>query len=57
MIGDVSSTKSLKLIGNVSEAVEGLLHIFIVESFEAIEEIAQNINSGVTLSGNTLIYF
>jgi hypothetical protein len=57
MIGDVSSTKSLKLIGDISEEIEGLLHIFIVEPLESIEEISQNINSGVTLSGYSLIDF
>ena len=49
MVGDVSGTKCLKLILDVSDAIEGLLNIFIVESFEAVEEIAKNINSRVTL--------
>ena len=50
MVGDVSGTKCLKLISDVSEAIKGLLNIFIVESFEAVEEIAKNINSRVMLS-------
>ena len=50
MVSDVSGTKCLKLIWDVSEAIEGLLNIFIVESFEAIEEIAKNVNTRVTLS-------
>ena len=50
MVGDVSGTKSLKLIGDISEAIESLLNIFVVKSFEAVEEIAKNINPRVTLS-------
>ena len=57
MVGDVSGTKWLKLIWDVSEAIEGLLNIFIVESFEAVEEIAKNINSRVTLSWDSFIHF
>ena len=49
MVDDVSGTKCLKLILNVSEAIKGFLNIFIVESFEAVEEIAKNVNSRVTL--------
>ena len=49
MVGDVSGTERLKLISDVSEAIEGLLNIFIVEYFEAVEEIAKNVNSRVTL--------
>ena len=43
MVGFVSGTKCLNLIWDVSEAIEGLLNIFVVESFEAVEEIAKNI--------------
>ena len=50
MISDVSGTKCLKLIEDISEVIKGLLNIFVVESFEAVEEIVKNINSGVTLS-------
>ena len=50
MVGDISGTNCLKLISDVSEAIEGLLNIFIVESFEVVEEILKNINSRVTLS-------
>ena len=50
MVGDVSGAKRLKLIGDISEAIEGLLNIFIVVSFEAVEEIAKNVNTRVTLS-------
>ena len=50
MVGDVSGTKCLKLIWDVSEAIKGLLDIFIVESFEAVEEIAKNVNTRVMLS-------
>ena len=57
MVGDVSGTKRLKLIWDVSEAIEGLLNIFIVESFEAVKEIAKNINSRVTLCWDSFIDF
>ena len=57
MVGDVSGTKCLKLIWDVSEAIEDLLNILIVESFEAVEEIAKNINSRVTLSWDSFIHF
>ena len=57
MVGDVSGTKCLKLIWDVSEAIEGLLNIFIVESFEEVEEIAKNINMRVTLSWDSFIHF
>jgi hypothetical protein len=30
MVGDVSSAKSLKLIGDISEAIKGLMDILIV---------------------------
>jgi hypothetical protein len=49
MLGDVSGTNSMKLIGDISETIEGELDIFILEPFEAIEEIAKNIDSGVPL--------
>ena len=55
MVGDVSDTKLLKLIWDVSEAIEGLLNIFVVESFEAVEEIAKNVNSGVMLSWDSFV--
>ena len=42
MLGDFSGAESTKLICDVSEAIEGLLNILIVESFEAVEEIAKN---------------
>ena len=45
MVGDVSGAKCFKLILDVSEAIEGLSNIFVVESFEAVEEIAKNVNS------------
>src|SRR3989337_1966753 len=57
MVGDVSGTKCLQLIGDVSEAIEGLLNIFIVESFEAVEEIAKNVNTRVTLCRDSFISF
>ena len=57
MVDDVSGTERLKLIWDISEAIEGLLNIFIVESFEAVEEIAKNVNTRVTLSWDSFVYF
>ena len=50
MLGNLSGGKSLKLICDAGEAIKRELDIFIVESFEAVEEIPKNINSRVTLS-------
>ena len=44
MLGDLSSTESLKLICDVSESIKRELNILIVVSLEAVEEIAKNIN-------------
>ena len=44
MLGNLSCTKSLKLICDVSEAIECELDILIVVSLEAVEEVAKNIN-------------
>ena len=44
MLGDLSGTKCTKLICDVSEAIKGELDILIVVSFEAVEEVAKNIN-------------
>ena len=55
MVGDIGGTKCLKLIWDVSEAIEGLLNIFIVDYFEVVEEISKNVNSRVTLCWDSLI--
>ena len=57
MISDIRSTESLKLIGYISEAVEGLLNVFIVQPLEFVEEATKSINPGVSLSGDTFIDF
>ena len=44
MLGDLSGAKSTKLIGDISEAIERELDIFIVFSLESVEEIVKNIN-------------
>ena len=49
MFGDFSGAEGLKLICDVSEAIEGLLNIFIVESFEAVEEVAKDTDSLISL--------
>ena len=55
MVGDVSGTKCLKLIWDVSEAIEGLLNIFVVESFEAVEEIAKDTDCLISLGWDAFI--
>ena len=42
MLGNLSCAKSLKLICDVSEAIECELDIFIVVSLEAVEEVVKN---------------
>ena len=49
MLGDLSSAESLKLICDVSEAIECELDIFIVVSLEAVEEVAKNTDSLISL--------
>ena len=56
MLGDLSGTQCAKLIGDICEAIECELDIFIVVSLEAVEEIAKNINSRVTLSGDSFVH-
>ena len=55
MLGDVSGAMSMKLIGDISETIEGKLNILIVEPLEAVEEIAKNIDSWVSLGWDTFI--
>ena len=44
MLGDLSATKSAKLICDISEAIKRELGILIVVSLETVEEVAKNIN-------------
>ena len=55
MVGDVSGPQCLKLIWNVSEAIESLLNIFIVESFEAVEEVAKDTDSLISLGWDAFV--
>ena len=57
MISDIHSTKGLKLIGYVSEAVKGLLDMFVIQPLESVEDASNSINSRVSLSGDTFIDF
>ena len=50
MLGDLSGAESLKLICDVGEAIKRELDIFIVVSLEAVEDIAKNTDSLVSLS-------
>ena len=42
MLGDLNGAGCMKLIGDVSEAIQCELDILIVISLEAVEEIAKN---------------
>ena len=49
MLGDLSGAKSLKLICDVSQTIKRELDIFIVVSLEAVEEVAKNTDSLISL--------
>ena len=55
MLGDLSGAKSLKLICDVSESIKRELDILIVISLEAVEEIAKNTDSLVSLSRDAFV--
>ena len=42
MLGNLSGAKSMKLICDVSEAIQRKLDIIIVVSLEAVEEVAKD---------------
>ena len=49
MISDISGTKCLKLICDVSESIKRELDILIVISLEAVEEVAKDTDSLISL--------
>ena len=49
MLGDLSSADGLKLICDVSESVKCELDILIVISLEAVEEVAKDTDSLISL--------
>ena len=49
MLGDLSSAKGLKLICDVSESIKCELNILIVVSLEAVEEVAKDTDSLISL--------
>ena len=49
MLGDLSGAKCLKLICDVSEAIKCELDILIVISLEAVEEVAKDTDSLISL--------
>ena len=49
MFGDLSSAEGLKLICDVSELVKCELDILIVISLEAVEEVAKDTDSLISL--------
>ena len=55
MLGDLSGSKSAKLICDISEAIKCELDILIVVSLEAVEEVAKNINPCVSLSRDAFV--
>ena len=50
MLGDLSSAEGLKLICDVSESVKCEMDILIVISLEAVEEVAKDTDSLISLS-------
>ena len=50
MSGDLNSTESLKLICDVSESIKRELDILIIISLEAVEEVAKDTDSLISLS-------
>ena len=49
MLGDLSSTEGLKLIRDVSESIKCELDNLIVISLEAVEEVAKDTDSLISL--------
>ena len=49
MLGDLSSAEGLKLICDVGESIKRELDILIVISLEAIEEVAKDTDSLISL--------
>ena len=55
MFGDLSSAEGLKLICDVSESIKCVLDIRIVISLEAIEEVAKDTDSLISLGGDAFV--
>ena len=55
MLGDLSSAKGLKLIRDVSESIKCELDILIVISLEAVEEVAKDTDSLISLGLDAFI--
>ena len=49
MLGDLSSAKGLKFICDVGESIKRELNILIVVSLEAVEEVAKDTDSLISL--------
>ena len=49
MLGDLSGAEGLKLIYDVSESIKRELNILIVISLEAVDEIAKDTDSLISL--------
>ena len=49
MLGDLSSAEGLKLICDDSESIKRKLNILIVVSLEAVEEVAKDTDSLISL--------
>ena len=49
MFGDLSSAEGLKLICDVNESIKRELNILIVVSLEAVEEVAKDTDSLISL--------
>ena len=55
MFGDLSSAEGLKLICDVSESVKSVLDILIFISLEAVEEVAKDTDSLISLGWDAFV--
>ena len=55
MLGDLSSAEGLKLICDVSESIKRELDILIVISLEAVEEVAKDTDSLISLGWHAFV--
>ena len=55
MLGELSGAECMKLICDVSESIKHELDILIVISLEAVEEVAKDTDSLISLGGDAIV--
>ena len=55
MLGNLSCAKSLRFICDISEAIKHELDIIIVVSLEAVEEVAKDTDSLISLGRDAFV--